>query len=111
MTTQVDDGSLAFKAALQVLATCPALKRLDVNLAFSVDARERVYDLFAVDLPHVDRTIALLSWPDQHCSGRIETRHHFFKFPAGAPLFRANFRPCLSTILSAMIAVVKEDEI
>lgn len=54
--TQVDENNYMFKATLQVLATCPSLKRLNVKLAFCLDVHHWVSDLCVFNLPHLDRT-------------------------------------------------------
>lgn len=108
VTTQVDAGSLMFEETLRVLATCSSLKRLDVKLAFSLDASERIYDLLAVDLLHIDRTIAI---SDLQLIYVDETPHHFFRFPAGAPLSIASMEPCLKTIFRGELSVLVREEL
>lgn len=103
--SQVDEGNYMFKATLQVLATCPALKRLNVKLAFCEDAQQWLSDLLLCDLLHVDRTIAVSGDPSfedsLHCP---EAKwHHVFQCPARSPLLFADIQPCLKAIYRVYI--------
>ena len=107
-TTQVDPNSSVFKETLRVLATCPSLKRLDVKLAFSLHTSARICDLLAVDLLRIDCTIAM---SDLHLIYVDEKPHHFFRFPAGAPLSIATMEPCLKAIFRGELSVLVGEEL
>lgn len=65
--------------------------------------------MLAVDLLHIDRTIGnpvdKSGCPDLQLIDVDKARHHFFHFPAGAPLSSATMEPCLKTIFKGELSV------